>query len=350
MMKKKILLIGPGLVGHKHAKLIFENDGLELEAIVTPNIEKYKSLGEKYNTQMYTNLKIALSERNFDGVVISSPNQFHFKQAKMCIEHGIPTLVEKPLTSKINEAKLLVELADEKSVPFLVGDHRLYNPLLYQAKEFITSEKFGKVVSFCGSAQFYKPSHYFKDGPWRSKIGGGPILINLIHEVGIMRTLCGDISKVSAFSSNKIRGFEVEDTVSVNLEFSNGALGTFMLSDTAASNKSWEMTTGENPAYPNYTDDICYHIAGTKASLDFPSMKFRMYENPTEASWWKPFADGQLRRRSGDPLKNQIEHFAKVIEGLEEPISTARNGYMNMLVIEAIQRSIKEKKFIELAH
>lgn len=348
-MKKKILLIGPGLIGHKHAKLIFQNEELKLEAIVTSNIDKYKDLGESYNTNMYSNLATALNERDFDGVVISSPNQFHFEQSKMCIEHGIPTLVEKPLTSKINEAKYLVELAEEKSVPFLVGDHRLYNPLLYTAKEFLASNQFGDIVSFDGSAQFYKPAHYYEDGPWRSKIGGGPILINLIHEIGIMRELCGDISKVSAFSSNIVRGFEVEDTVSVNIKFLNGALGTFMLSDTAASNKSWEMTTGENPAYPSYTEDMSYHIAGTKASLDFPNMKVRMYENSSEASWWKPFTDGELTKEYSDPLKIQMNHFAKVIQGLEDPISTAKNGYMNMLVIEAIQKSIEEEKFIDLS-
>jgi len=347
-MKKKILLIGPGLIGHKHAKIIFENEELQLDAIVTPNIDKYKELGEKYSAGIYSDLEIALNERDFDGVVVSSPNQFHFEQAKVCIEHGIPTLLEKPLTSKINEAKYLVELAEEKSVPFLVGDHRLYNSLLYTAKKFIMSNQFGDIVSFDGSAQFYKPAHYFKEGPWRSKRGGGPILINLIHEIGIMRVLCGDISRVSAFSSNKVRGFEVEDTVAVNIEFLNGALGTFMLSDTAASNKSWEMTTGENPAYPSYTEDMSYHIAGTKASLDFPNMKVRMYENPSKASWWKSFTDGRLTKEYGDPLRIQMNHFSKVIQGLEEPISTARNGYMNMLVIEAIQRSIKEEKFIDL--
>ena len=347
-MKKKILLIGPGLIGAKHAKLIFENTELVLEAVVTPDIEKYKELGQKYHTLMYSNLEEALGERQFDGVVVSSPNQFHFEQAKMCIEHSLPTLVEKPLTSKINEAKFLVELAEQKSVPFLVGDHRLYNPLLYQAKKFISSSEFGQIVSFDGSAQFYKPTHYFKDGPWRSKRGGGPILINLIHEIGVMRALCGDISRVSAFSSNKIRKFEVEDTVSVNIEFLNGALGTFMLSDTAVSNKSWEMTTGENPAYPHYPEEMSYHIAGTRASLDFPNMRVRMYENQENASWWKSFKDEQLERVYSNPLEIQISHFAKVIQGLEEPISTARNGYMNMLVVDAIKKSIEEERIIDL--
>ena len=342
-----ILLIGPGLIGSKHANLVHNSEALNLKAIVTANIDKHMDLAKKYKIIIYDDLKSALDKEGIDGVIISSPNELHFEQAKMCLEYGLPTLVEKPITSNMEEARYLVEFAEKRSIPLLVGDHRLYNPLLYTAKDFVSSDKFGEIVSFSGSAQFYKPAHYFEDGPWRSKVGGGPILINLIHEVGIMRTLCGEISKVFAFSSNRIRGFDVEDTVSINIEFSNGALGTFMLSDTVASNKSWEMTTGENPAYPHYPEDMAYHIAGTKASLDFPSMKVRMYSDDSSASWWKSFQDAQLERIYKDPLQVQIEHFAKVIKGEEEPISTARNGYINMLVIEAIKESLKEKRFIE---
>ncbi|MBD3842002.1 MAG: Gfo/Idh/MocA family oxidoreductase [Campylobacterales bacterium] len=344
----KILLIGPGLIGSKHAKLIFESDKLQLEAIVTPNINKYTDFGIKYNVSMFTDLETALAEKQIDGVVISSPNKFHYEQAKLCLEKGIPTLVEKPLTSNLTDAKTLVDLSEKKEIPLLVADHRLYNPLLYIAKDFVNSEEFGELVSYAGSAQFYKPKHYFEDAPWRSKIGGGPILINLIHEIGIMRAICGEISKVSAFSSNKIRGFEVEDTVSVNIEFLNGALGTFMLSDTAASNKSWEMTTGENPAYPHYPEDIAYHIAGTKGSIDFPSMKIRTYKDRESSSWWKPFNDSELDKKYEDPLKIQIEHFGDVISGNVEPISTARNGYMNMLVVEAVKKSLEEERCVNL--
>ena len=64
--------------------------------------------------------------------------------------------------------------------------------------------------------------------------------------------LCGDIVAVQAFSSHATRGFPVEDTVAINLRFASGALGTFMLSDTAACARSWEQTTQENKDYSTY--------------------------------------------------------------------------------------------------
>ena len=103
----------------------------------------------------------------------------------------------------------------------------------------------------------------------RDRVGAGPILLNMIHEVHNLRTLCGDIVAVQAFSSNAIRGFPIEDTVAINFRFASGALGTFMLSDTAACPRSWEQTSQENKAYSSYDDEDCYVITGTFGSVSY---------------------------------------------------------------------------------
>ena len=65
----------------------------------------------------------------------------------------------------------------------------------------------------------------------------------MIHEVHNLRMLCGEIDAMQAFSSHATRGFAVEDTVAITLRFASGALGTFILSDTAASPRIWEQTS-----------------------------------------------------------------------------------------------------------
>ena len=87
-----------------------------------------------------------------------------------------------------------------------------------------------------GTALFSKPDDYFDvGGGWRRRPGGGPILLNLIHEVNNLLALVGDIVRVQAVTSNATRGFPVEDTAAMVFTFANGALGTFLLSDAAAS-------------------------------------------------------------------------------------------------------------------
>ena len=136
-------------------------------------------------------------------------------------------LVEKPISNSVEEAIRLAEAASAANVPLLVGHHRRHSLILAKAREIVQGGSLGQVVAVVGSSLFYKLDHYFDEGPWRREVGGGPILINMIHEVDVLRWLCGEIVAVQAFSSNETRGFPVEETAAINLRFAGGALGTF---------------------------------------------------------------------------------------------------------------------------
>jgi predicted dehydrogenase len=199
-----------------------------------------------------------------------------------------------------------------------------------------------------GSATFFKPDSYFSDAPWRRDVGAGPILINMIHEVHNLRMLCGDVVAVQAFKSNATRGFAVEDTVAINLRFASGALGSFMLSDTAACARSWEQTSQENPAYTTYGDEDCYVISGTHGSLSVPTMRLKTYARTEDRSWWKPFEVGTVGMVREDPLRLQIAHFCDLIQGLVQPLVTARDGLNNLRVTEAIAQAAQSGGMVEV--
>ena len=175
----------------------------------------------------------------------------------------------------------------------------------------------------------------------------GPILLNMIHEVHNLRMLCGDIVAVQAFASHATRGFPVEDTVAINLRFASGALGTFMLSDTAASARSWEQTSQENKAYATYPDEDCYVIAGTFGSLSVPTMRLKTYGRAEDRSWWKPFDVSVAEMTRDDPLKHQIEHFGCVVRGEAQPIVSARDGLQNLRITEAIVEAARTGSIVD---
>ncbi|WP_108839430.1 Gfo/Idh/MocA family protein [Tateyamaria sp. Alg231-49] len=337
----RFLLSGPGLIGRQHALRLKENENCELVAVVAPNHPKNRAFSEEFNAEFFTDFEDALQRVKPNAVIISSPNKYHYAQSRVCIDARVPFLVEKPVTATLEEAAELARLSRDADVPILVGHHRTHSTLLTTAEAFLASEKFGRLVALQGSALFYKPQSYFEAAPWRTKSGGGPILINLIHEIGLMRHLAGEVMSVAALSSNAMRGFDVEDSLALSLSFSGGALGTYLLSDAAASRKSWEMTSGENPAYPNYSQQTCYHFAGTRGAMDFPSMRVCYYKSDKEASWWEPFETEQLPSERCDPLVRQIEHFVDVIRGLAPPKVSAEDGWQNMRVVDAIAESIR---------
>jgi predicted dehydrogenase len=348
MKNINIVVVGPGLIGKKHIALIGERSDVRLCSIVAPDHAVNHELAKKLNVKLYFDVDTCIKDENPDGIIIASPNEFHFEQASKCIKFGIPVLIEKPITANLKEARDLVNLTQCHNAKVLVGHHRNYSPLLFAAKEEINSGHLGQIVSVIGSAQFYKPKQYFLDGPWRGQPGGGPLLINMIHEIGNMRTLIGEINAVQAVATARFRKFPVEETVAINLAFENGVLGTFLISDTAASCQSWEQTSYENPAYPQYPSENCYTITGTRGTLYFPTMKIHYHEAGSEASWWKPMLTTDLAVVRKDPLKCQLNHFVAVINGQEEVIVTAKDGYKNLLIIEAIKKSIEEETLINV--
>ena len=351
-MKRNILLVGPGLIGLRHIELIQSHSRCRLIGIVAPDTSVNREKAKDLNVAFYSTLEGAFNELNdtcIHGVMICSPNQFHFNQTRFCIKNDIPVFVEKPLAANIFDARTLMLESEKRNSKILVGHHRTYSALINGAKTFLDTPQFGKMVGVMGSAQFYKPDHYFRDAPWRTRKGGGPLLINLIHEIGVMRALCGEISSVGAISSNATREFEVEDTVAITLRFCNGALGTFLLSDTAASDKSWELTSGENPSYPRSLSQTCYHFTGTRGSLDFPTMEAKFYDLSQPQSWWSDLMTKTLSVSDIDPLCAQLDHFVEVISSNADPIVTARDGFLNMLVIDAIGLSIERQNVVHIA-
>ncbi|MFM0325318.1 Gfo/Idh/MocA family protein [Caballeronia glebae] len=346
--KTRIAVAGAGYIGQAHLGVAQASASCTLGAIVDP-APAAVAIAEKAGVPLYRTLDELLAKDRPDGIVLATPNQLHVEHARICIAAGVPILLEKPIAPTVEEAQTLVDEVERSGVNVLIGHHRAHSPIMARAKQVIDEGRLGKLVAVMGSAVFFKPDEYYASAPWRREPGGGPILLNMIHEVHNLRMLCGDIVAVQAFASHATRGFPVEDTVAINLRFASGALGTFMLSDTAACPRSWEQTSQENKAYSTYPDEDCYVIAGTFGSLSVPTMRLKSYAKAEDRSWWKPFEENIVPMRRDDPLAHQMEHFGRVVRGEAEPIVSARDGLQNLRITEAIVLAATSGKIVETA-
>ena len=101
---------------------------------------------------------------------------------------------------------------------------------------------------------------------------------------------------------------------------------------------SWELTSGENPAYPRQ-DAGCYQIGGSAGSLAIPQMDVWSY--PGKRGWWEPLARERIAVAPADPLPLQIRHFCDVIRGRAAPFVPAREGLAALRVIAAIKEAAR---------
>jgi predicted dehydrogenase len=348
MHMPRIAVAGAGYIGQAHIAALRSSTSLRLSALVDPS-PAAASVAAQAGVPLYPSLDELIEQARPDGIVLATPNALHVEQALRCLRASLPMLLEKPIATTVAEAERLVRAADGTAgAKLLIGHHRAHSPIMIKAKQVVDSGQLGRLVAITGSAMFYKPAQYFADSAWRREPGGGPILLNMIHEVHNLRMLAGEIVAVQAFASNATRGFAVEDTVAINLRFAGGALGSFMLSDTAASARSWEQTSQENPAYPSHDDEDCYLIAGTNGSLAVPTMRLKTYPREADRSWWKPFEVETLDLVREDPIRLQMEHFGAVVRGEAAPRVSARDGLANLRVTEAIAEAARTGRVVEL--
>jgi predicted dehydrogenase len=345
--RPRIAVAGAGVIGRRHIDLVSKSETCELAAIVDP-APAAREIAVAARAPLLASLAELFAREKPDGVIVATPNSLHLEHGLVCIAAGVPALIEKPLADTIEAAERLCAAAEAAKVALLTGHHRQHSTIMANAVNVVHSGRLGRVVAVIGTALYYKPDSYFDDAPWRRQSGGGPTLINLIHEIGNLRALCGEIAAVQAIASNAVRGHQVEDSAAIGLRFVSGALATFMLSDTAASGRSWEQTSQEDKAFPTYPDEDCYIIAGTEASLAVPTMRLKRFGKKSERSWWTPLESETIAIDRADPLQRQLDNFCAVIRGEAAPVVTARDGLQNLRVIDAIKKAARDGTSVPL--
>jgi len=349
MTRVRLGLIGMGLIGEPHARSLQRVDECVLVAIADVD-QGRRGAAEALGARYYRDYQEMIGTEELQGVVIATPNHLHAPMAAACARRGLHLLVEKPIAPTLGEADRLLEAAAQGGVRILVGHQRRFNARVEKSRELVQTGALGRLVGVTASWALLKPPGYF-EGPfaWRKERGGGPILINLIHEIDTLRYICGEVEEVFAFTSNRVRGFPVEDTAGVALRFAGGAVGSIFVSDCTPSLSAYEGTTGENPLICHDFGN-CYQFYGTQASLSFPQLKQRFYPDPARLGWHHPITEQGVKVAEGeDPYLKEFRHFARLIAGGEPSRISGEDARRTLEVTLAIQRSGQTGQPVSLA-
>lgn len=334
----RIALIGAGVMGRQHQQHLASMAEGSLCAIADPGAGA-RELAGNLGVPWFAGHAEMLRQARPDAVIVANPNTLHVSTALECLDHGVPVLLEKPVGVELAEVRRLVDASERLGVPVLVGHHRRHNPLIVRARQVLDEGLLGRLTTVTALWQLQKPDSYF-DIAWRREPGAGLLLTNLIHDLDLLRHLCGEVRQVQAMADNGVRGFANEDSVAVLLRFENGALGTLTGSDGVAAPWSWELDSGENPVYPRQFDQPCYLLAGTRGSLSLPQMQRWQYAE-TGAGWHQPLQRVTEPVPAGDALRLQLEHFIKVARGACTPLVDAADAGRTLALVEAIQHAAR---------
>ncbi|WEZ86430.1 Gfo/Idh/MocA family oxidoreductase [Pseudomonas sp. NyZ480] len=332
----RIALIGAGIMGRQHYQHLRNVPQAQLCAVADPGPQA-EAFATECGVAWFADHRQMLEQIKPEAVIIANPNNQHVATALACVEAGVPVLVEKPVGVHLDEVRALVAASQRHGVPVLVGHHRRHNPLIARARQVIQDGRLGRLINVTALWQLQKPDSYFET-PWRREPGAGFLLTNLIHDLDLLRYLCGEVVQVQAFTRNDVRGFANEDSAAVLLQFANGALGSLTGSDAVAAPWSWELGSGESPVYPRQADQPCYLLAGTEGALSIPQLK-RWHYAETGSGWHTPLLQSEEAIPPGEALTLQLQHFIRVARGQEAPLIDAADGGRTLALIEAIRQA-----------
>lgn len=189
-----IAVLGAGAIGRSHVERLLRTPGFQLVGVAEPSLEGARWCEER-QLRSFARHEDLLEQTRPAGVIIATPNATHLPLAADCLARGVPVLVEKPVADTLEAAARLVALEREHAVPVLVGHHRRHNPVLQRAREWVQQGRLGRVLTATVLATFHKPAAYF-EASWRRSPGGGPVLINLIHDIDMLLYLLGPLQGV----------------------------------------------------------------------------------------------------------------------------------------------------------
>ena len=320
MQKTKIAVIGCGLWGRNIVRNFYNLNVLEIVCDIDE--ENLKKVSQEYIGVKTTNdLNEIINNPEITGVAVITPSHTHYKIVKPMLLAGKNVYVEKPISTVAQEAKDLMDLANERGLVLMVGHLLLYHPAVNRLKMLIEEGALGDIV-YAQSDRLNV--NYFKND--RS------VMWDLApHDVSMISYVIGKDPKrvISAVGCSSEKN-DIMDITHISIEFEGGAIG--QISD------SW-ITPKKH---------VTLMVRGTKATaiLDdtVADNKLQIFDNFAAA----PSTDIKLDYLEIEPLKLECQHFVSCCETGKKARSDGENGFTVVKILEEAEQVMLGERVKEL--
>lgn len=313
----RIAVVGAGLLGRRYARVLHELEGVALAGVTSRTFDKAQEVGGAWGAPAYASLHELLHEVPCDAVAVATPDHLHADPVLAALRHGRHVLVEKPLATRLADANLMVQQAQQRGLVLQVNYSQRWVPEYAWIRERIAAGTIGRPVLATSSKQdtAYVPTRMIA---WAADTS--PIFFMSSHDLDLVAWfLDAHATSVVAQEQRGVleaRGIRVHDGIDALVRYDTGATASFHSSwihpETWPSIVTERMTIIGEAGVIHYEGRerrvSCFHEQGGE------NVSFTGPQTATEV-------DGRIQ----GGFRTSLETFCRCIRaGQEPPTSAAR--------------------------
>lgn len=240
-----------------------------------------------------------------DVVAVCTPSGTHAALALTALEAGRHVVVEKPLALEVDDALRVARAARERGLMVSMISQRRLEAEHVALRSALDDGALGELRLAMTNVHWFRDDDYYRAAGWRSTTaqGGGSLMNQGVHNVDLLRWLCGPVESVTAQSGTLAHEIEAEDTTVATLRFASGALGVVTT------------TTAAAPGFP-----ATISLFGSRGSVELGQGEVRRWDVPGVP---EPRSGGPASG-AADPLAighaGHLAQWARIIDALESPM------------------------------
>ena len=324
-----IAIVGYGYWGPNLARNFAETEGASLAMVCDADPRRIALAQKRFPALVCAaDFDEVLRNPGVNAVAIATPVHTHYELAKRAIKSGKHVLVEKPLTSRVDQAEELVALAEKNGVVLMVDHVFIYSPPVLKMKEMVAQGRLGKL--------FFIDSVRINLGLFQHDVN---VVWDLApHDLSIVDYLVDrlpvSLSAYGAMHANH----DIEDVAYLNLDYGDGLIANFHV-NWLSPVKVRQMIIGGSERSLIYNDldvnekiKVFDSVIEIGADVEERRKALISYRN---GDVWSPNIS------TGEPLSRMTDHFVKCIKTGQQPISDGKAGLRIVKILDAAQRSIK---------
>jgi UDP-N-acetylglucosamine 3-dehydrogenase len=322
-------LLGLGMMGRHHARILGSLDGVELVAVADPSGDVHGVAGGR---PLEADVRALLAHR-LDYCVVAVPAVFHEEVGLTLAEAGVHTMLEKPLALQSLTARRLAAAFRTAGLIGAVGYVERYNPALQQARKRIAAGELGELYQVVTRRQ----------GPFPDRVSDVGVVKDLgTHDIDLTAWVTQQ-SFVSVAARTAYRsGRHEEDLVAVVGQLSDGTVTNHLVNWLSPFKERVTVVTGTKGAFvaDTLTADLSFYANG-------------QVEQPWDAiANFRGVTEGDVVRYAiakPEPLRVEHEQFRDALLGKDADIVTMDQGLETVRVTEAVLESARTGRTVDAA-